>query len=81
MKLRVKMFAMARDLANASEVEVTLRESATVADLKVALQTQLPALQPLMKHLMFAVNSSYATDTTWLAPDADVACIPPVSGG
>jgi molybdopterin converting factor small subunit len=30
---------------------------------------------------MFAVDSSYAADDIEIGPNAEVACIPPVSGG
>jgi molybdopterin converting factor small subunit len=49
--------------------------------LKQALRERFPALAPVMPHLMFAVNAEYANDATVIPANAEVACIPPVSGG
>jgi molybdopterin converting factor small subunit len=31
--------------------------------------------------MLFAMDAEYATDETEVRPNADLACIPPVSGG
>jgi molybdopterin converting factor small subunit len=38
-------------------------------------------LAVVLRHAMFAVNTDYAADDTVIPPRAEVACIPPVSGG
>ena len=81
MRVSVKMFAIARDLAKQSEVELDLSDTATVADLRKALVERVPALAGLQKHLMFAINADYAGDGVTIPPHAEIACIPPVSGG
>jgi molybdopterin converting factor subunit 1 len=81
MLIRVKLFAVARDLAGASELELQLSADATVAELRQALAVRSPALAPLLPHMQVAVDSSYATDEERLWPQAEVAIIPPVSGG
>ncbi len=35
----------------------------------------------MARHLLFAINAEYSVDETPVADGADVACIPPVSGG
>ena len=45
------------------------------------LETHYPSLGPLLKSTAFAVNADYASDHTPLDPSAEVAMIPPVSGG
>jgi molybdenum cofactor cytidylyltransferase len=79
--LRVRLFAIAKDRAGRSEIEVRLARPATVADLRAALAAQHPALAALAPHVMVAVDSDYAADGTSVAPDSQVALIPPVSGG
>jgi molybdopterin converting factor subunit 1 len=81
MKLTIQMFAVARDLAGAASVEVEVPEGATVGDVRAALIARVPGLAAMQKHLMFAVNADYAQDTTFVPMGAEVACIPPVSGG
>ena len=81
MNCEVRLFAVARQLAGADKVTVTLAEGATVADLRAALARAVPELAPLVAHMLFAVGNDYVSDESGLAPGAEVACIPPVSGG
>lgn len=81
MIVRVQLFAVARQLAGRAAVEIELSPGATVAELRTALGEQVPALAPLLRQTMFAVNAEYASDPTKVPEGADVACIPPVSGG
>lgn len=81
MRVSVKMFAVARQIAGREVVEVSLGEQPTVADVRRALAADFPGLAPLAPQLMFAVNQEYAGDHTPVSPDSEIACIPPVSGG
>ena len=81
MLIRVKLFAAAKQRAGRDAVEVELPAGAMVADLRRMLGQAVPELSELLRNVMFAVGTDYAGDLTVLAPDADVACIPPVSGG
>ena len=81
MKVVVKLFAGARELADAGEVEVEIPQNATIGDLREALRQRFPALSPLLPHAMFAVNASYVDDATVISDNVELACIPPVSGG
>ena len=81
MNISVKLFAIAAEQAQADLLVVSLPEPATVGDLRSKLAEKCPALQPLLKHFLFAVNAEFAPDSTPLAADSEVACIPPVSGG
>ena len=40
-----------------------------------------PPLADIVPHARFAVNTEYATDTTPITAHAEIALIPPVSGG
>ena len=81
MILRIKLFAIARQRLGRDEVEVTLPESATAADLRGALAQQCPAIADVLPHIRIAIDSSYAADSTVIPHGAEVALIPPVSGG
>ncbi len=81
MKTVVKLFARARDLVGASTVELDLSDSATVADLRVALGEHYPNLGPLVSNLLVSVGTDYAAPNSVIAGRQDVACFPPVSGG
>ena len=81
MKARLQMFAVARQMAGREVLELELPAAATVADLRRELAIAVPALASFIDHLQFAVNADYASDATPIPPNADLACIPPVSGG
>ena len=81
MQCRVKLFARARDLAGADVVSVTLPDAATVADLRRALASEYPALAALLERSALAVDNEFANDTQRVPSGAEVALLPPVSGG
>ncbi|MCL6501854.1 MAG: MoaD/ThiS family protein [Pirellulales bacterium] len=81
MNLRVQLFAAVRDAAGTPVLEVPYTPGMTVADLRRLLVERLPALTALAPYLHFAIHADYAADGTVIPPDADVACIPPTSGG
>jgi molybdopterin converting factor subunit 1 len=77
----VLLFALARERAGRPFLSVDLPETATVADLKSALALACPPLAPLLPTIRLAINSEYATDDQHIPPGAELAAIPPVSGG
>lgn len=81
MKARVRLFAIARQLAGTEMLELELPHGATVAELRTKLAGTFPALHRVVEQAMFAVDGEYAADERVLKPEADIACIPPVSGG
>lgn len=81
MIVQVKLFAIARQLVGSETVSVELNDKQTVADLRAALVEQYPSLEATMRLMMVAVNTDYASDATVIGPNAEVALIPPVSGG
>lgn len=81
MMVHVRLFARARDLAGSDALCVQLPEGATVADLRRRLATDCPALAPLLERSALAVENEFAEDTHVLSANAEVALLPPVSGG
>ena len=81
MIVEVKLFAAARQFAGCDALQVELGESATARDLRRALAAACPSLEPLLASSMVAVNHDYVNDEKQLPAGAEVALIPPVSGG
>lgn len=81
MKVRVHLFARSRDLAGSDAVSVDLEPNAVVADLRRQLAKQVPALAALLERSALAVNQELARDDQRLTSDAEIALLPPVSGG
>ena len=79
--MRVLLFARARELAGAEAIEVNLPPNATVADLRTSLAKQCERIANLVARSAIAVNNEYASDTMPLPAAAEVALVPPVSGG
>jgi molybdopterin synthase sulfur carrier subunit len=81
MMVPVRLFARARDLAGTDLVNVELPQGATVADLRTKLGTACPALASLLPRSAVAVNEEFADDDEAIPSGAEVALLPPVSGG
>jgi molybdopterin converting factor small subunit len=81
-RVTVRLFALARQRAGRPEVVLDVPSPATVAGVKRALATALPELASLVPQLMIAIDADYANDDERpIPPGAEVAAIPPVSGG
>ena len=81
MKIAVQLFARARDLAGTGVVRLDLPLGATVGDLRQRLAGDYPALASLVERSALAVNNEFADDSLNLPHEAEVALLPPVSGG
>ena len=79
--VRVRLFALQRELAGAREVVLEVPDGADVEAAWSALVARHPILAPGRASLRFARNGEYADPTTVLSPGDEVAMIPPVSGG
>ena len=81
MRLRVRLFALARERAGCSEIDLELTGEPRVREVKAEIARRLPELAPLLKTAMIAVNEEYADDEAAVTAGARIAIIPPVSGG
>ena len=81
MIVHVRLFARARDMAGADSVAVELPDGATVADLRRRLAADHPALAGLLERSALAVENELAEDSLPLPANAEIALLPPVSGG
>lgn len=80
-RIRVRLFAIQRELVGERFVELELDDGATVADAWGALVVRFPALAPGRDSVRFARNGEYAAPADALADGDELAVIPPVSGG
>lgn len=81
MHVRIRLFAVQRELAGTRELAVDLPTGATVADAWDALVRRHPVLAPGRSSVRFARNSVYAGADDPLEDGDEIAMIPPVSGG
>jgi len=81
MKVRVKLFAAARESAKTDSLTFDLPVGSTLADLRDAMAVQCPALAKILPYCLWAVGANYANEHTELTEQSEVALIPPVSGG
>ena len=80
-RVRVRLFAVQRELAGTREVPLELPAGATIEDAWRALVERHPALAPGRAFVRFALNASYADPSATLGDGDELAIIPPVSGG
>jgi molybdopterin synthase catalytic subunit len=81
MRVRVRLFAIQRELVGAREVALDLSDGADVAAAWAALVAAHPSLAPGRDSVRYARNGEYADPATTLADGDELAVIPPVSGG
>ena len=80
-RIRVRLFAIQRELAGARELGLDVPEPATVEAAWTAIVALHPAIAPGRPFVRFARNGDYAEPDTLLADGDELAIIPPVSGG
>jgi len=80
-RVRIRLFAMQRELAGTRAVEVVLPPGSTIEDAWLALVARFPNLAPGRAALRFARNGGYSPPETPVGDGDEVAMIPPVSGG
>lgn len=77
----VIFFGISREIVGEKKLKINATENIqTVGALKQWMKQKYPELTKLSS-LAVAVDSEYADDEQILAPDSEVAIIPPVSGG
>lgn len=79
--VRVRLFAIQRELAGTRALALSLPPSATIDQAWTALVALHPLLGPGGSSVRFARNGTYADADEVLADGDELACIPPVSGG
>lgn len=80
-KIRLVMFATARDAVGSDEIEIELSDGARLGDLQQTLLSRYPDLAAIWPRLAVAVDGELADSGMALADGCEVALLPPVSGG
>ncbi len=80
-RVNVKFFAIARDIAGTDETILSIPEGSTPSAVLESLAKSYPDLREWMGHLRVAVNCEYTEGDAILNDRDEVALIPPVSGG
>ncbi len=81
MRIRLLAFATASDAIGAGEVSLVIDDGTTIDQLRTILAKRYPQLGPLWRRLAVAVDGEVAAGDTLLFEGAEVALLPPVSGG
>ena len=81
MKIDVLLFASLRDRAGEPTVSIEVASPPTVASLREAMSAHYPDLAPGLRASRVAVDNEFQEDAFVISPGAEVAVIPPVSGG
>lgn len=81
MKVEVLLFAAARQAAGCDKLAVELSDGSNVGELRRAIAAVCPPLEGVLRNSLIAVNHEYAHENSIVPPQAEVALIPPVSGG
>lgn len=78
--LRVHLFAGMAEAAGARDLAIAWT-GGTVGGLRAAIAAACPPIVALLTRSAIAIDGRYATDASAVPATADVAVIPPVSGG
>ncbi|HMO36150.1 MAG TPA: MoaD/ThiS family protein [Gemmatales bacterium] len=79
--ITVQFFAGLRELAGIAITHLSWQPGLTVADVRQLIAKEHPAAARLLERSRIAVNNSLASENTLVPDDAEVALLPPVSGG
>ncbi|GGK54650.1 MULTISPECIES: molybdopterin converting factor subunit 1 [Flavobacteriaceae] len=80
MEIQLLFFGITTDIVGVNKMKYTLKEGATVGNLKKLLIAKYSALKNI-NDFAIAINEEYVKDTTIITKNDIVAIIPPVSGG
>ena len=80
-KIRLLAFATAADALGRGELDMEVPSGTTVAELRQRLDAEHPALRELWPRLAIAIDGNLAGPEAEIPDGAEVALLPPVSGG
>lgn len=81
MRVHVKLFAVLRDKAGVSDLQLELPDGANVSRAVRRLAESHGELTSHLPRVAFAINQSYVKSDAILHDGDELALIPPVSGG
>ncbi|MBI4332138.1 MAG: molybdopterin converting factor subunit 1 [Chloroflexi bacterium] len=81
MKIRVRFFALLRELTGKGVDEFEVKSPATAGAFREEVLRRYPALKDYLEHVTMAINAEYAGTEAQLKDGDEVAFLPPLSGG
>lgn len=80
-EISVRLFAGAKDAVGAAETVVWAEEGVTAGELLALLAEEFPDAKAILAACRVAVNRTFVPSGATIPEGAEVALIPPVSGG
>jgi molybdopterin converting factor subunit 1 len=80
-KVRLRFFAALREIIGCEEMEKDVAEGTTAGRIFEELAVEYPKLRSFTKVIQIAINQEFADLKRPIAPEDEVAFLPPVSGG
>jgi molybdopterin converting factor small subunit len=81
MKVRVQFYAQLRDLIGTREIDIDLKEGATVRDLLDEIYAQQPKLRLHDKSILIGAGVEFVDRNYKPRPGEEISVMPPVQGG
>ena len=81
MRVRVLFFGVLKEIAGKSADEIDVHDGASVRDVLLHYQSQIPQLKSSLSSIALAVNQQYSGADAKLKANDEIALLPPVSGG
>jgi molybdopterin converting factor subunit 1 len=81
MRVRVLFFGVLKEIAGKSADEIDVHDGASVRDVLLHYQSQIPQLKSSLSSIALAVNQQYSRADAKLKANDEIALLPPVSGG
>ena len=81
MRTRVQFYSHLRDLAGSEELEVSLPDGATVADLLKKIYQEKPALRSRDKSILVGAGVEFVDRKHLIKPGEEISLMPPFQGG
>jgi len=81
MKVHVQFYSQLRDVVGAPQLDIELREKATVADLLEKVYDKAPALRDRDKSILVGAGVEFVDRNYELKLGDEISIMPPVQGG
>lgn len=81
MKIKVKLFAVFREIVGGKEEDLELPQGTTVKGLLDYYIAKFPQMAKFREHIILSVNKEYGPPGKVLKEGDEVSFLPPVSGG
>ena len=80
-KLKVRLFAVLREVVGEREITITVPSGITVSYLNNVILMKYPQLKSFSNKFVTSVNCKVTTGDTVITSSDEIALLPPVSGG